>query len=98
MSALDYKDLRRHIGHSIVCVGYGEKGRVPVNVAVECEDCSEVLLSLDKDTKIQKTLSENTAMYICEQCGNIVYWTIKDFQDKGEPVCTQCGDDMTPVK
>lgn len=37
------KELERHIGHEIVCVSYGDG----VNVSIECEDCNEVLLSID---------------------------------------------------
>ena len=48
MSAVDFNDLRRHIGHRIVCVGYGKKGEELQNVSVECETCNEVLLSYDK--------------------------------------------------
>jgi hypothetical protein len=44
MSADTYKELKRHIGHKIVCVQYGEGE----NVAVECETCNEVLLDFDK--------------------------------------------------
>ena len=50
MSATDFEDLRRHIGHKIVCVCYGRKeGEEPVNVAVECETCQEVLFDFDKE-------------------------------------------------
>jgi len=55
MAATDYKDLKRHVGHKIVCVEYGLTdwsglGVVDpsFNVAVECEDCSEVLLDYDR--------------------------------------------------
>lgn len=43
MSALDYKDLSRHVGHNVQCVQYGKQ-----NVSVECEDCSEVLFDFDR--------------------------------------------------
>lgn len=46
MTATNYKDLSRHIGHKIVCVGYGKKPYQ--NVAIECEDCFEVLLDYDR--------------------------------------------------
>ena len=46
MSAINYEELKRHIGHTIVCVGYG---KAPENVAVECEDCSEVLLDFTRE-------------------------------------------------
>ena len=45
MSAFNYDELKRHVGHTITCVTYGE-GQ---NVAIECEDCNEVLLDYDKD-------------------------------------------------
>lgn len=41
--ALKFHDIRRHIGHRIVAVRYGDY----VNVAIECETCSEVLLDAD---------------------------------------------------
>jgi hypothetical protein len=43
MSAQNYSDLVAHVGHSVQVVSYAQ-----VNVAVECEDCSEVLLDYDK--------------------------------------------------
>ena len=45
MSAFNYDELKRHVGHTITCVTYGE-GQ---NVAIECEDCNEILLDYDKD-------------------------------------------------
>jgi phosphopentomutase len=45
MSALDFEDLKRHVGHRIECVTYGNPA---VNVAVECVDCNEVLMDFDK--------------------------------------------------
>lgn len=51
MSAWNYTELRRHIGHHIVCVGYGNPEENPANVAVECEDCNEVILDYDDDTE-----------------------------------------------
>lgn len=47
MSAYDYNSLRKHIGHSIVCVCYGKENQAPLNVALECEICDEVLLDFD---------------------------------------------------
>lgn len=55
---MNYKELKRHIGHDIVCVGYALQdkstgGRVTEwqNVAIECETCSEVLVDEDKPNK-----------------------------------------------
>ena len=60
MAAHDYKSLRPHVGHSIVCVVYGrpesppgrqlDTGPLPGDsVALECEECAEVLLSYDHE-------------------------------------------------
>lgn len=55
MSAVSYEDLIAHKGHKIVCVTYESKSfpphLPPYNVALECEDCNEVLLSFDKGVK-----------------------------------------------
>ena len=52
MSAHNYDELRNHIGHKIVCVAYGKYPEIaPDNVAIECEDCNEVLLDYDKEVK-----------------------------------------------
>ena len=45
MSAFNFEELKRHIGHDIECVVYGGNA----NVAIECVTCSEVLLSYDRD-------------------------------------------------
>jgi len=52
---MDYKKIREHIGHEIVCVGYAGKADLKTgnwqNVAIECETCNEVLISYDRPTK-----------------------------------------------
>lgn len=55
MSVGNFKELKSHIGHKIVCVGYGlqdlmigERLDEFDNVAIECETCKEVLLSFDR--------------------------------------------------
>ena len=45
MSCTNYEDLKAHLGHKIVCVSYGFD---MVNIAIECEDCNEVILDYDK--------------------------------------------------
>lgn len=40
-----YEDLKRHVGHDIVCVEYGDG----VNVSIECEDCGEVIIDYDNN-------------------------------------------------
>lgn len=44
MSVQTYNDLADHYGHDVVIAIYGEGE----NVAIECEECSEVLLDFDK--------------------------------------------------
>lgn len=48
MGADSFKELIRHIGHNIVCVTYNGDTLDDIrNVALECEDCNEVLLDYD---------------------------------------------------
>lgn len=58
MGADSFKELKRHVGHKIVCVTYGtpaekHKGKIIFpkiwNVAIECEDCNEVLMDYDNE-------------------------------------------------
>ena len=44
MTVRNYQDLKRHVGHTIVCVRYGE-----ANVSIECETCGEVLFDYDRE-------------------------------------------------
>jgi len=44
MGVSNFEELRKHIGHKIVCVCYGNP---PQNTAIECETCNEVLLDFD---------------------------------------------------
>jgi hypothetical protein len=47
MSSHSFSDLMHHVGHEVEVVTYGRE--VPVNVAVECVECSEVLLDFDAE-------------------------------------------------
>lgn len=47
-SGQGYYDLKSHIGHKIVVVGYGDPEYPPVNIAVECETCNCVLIDFDE--------------------------------------------------
>lgn len=44
MGAHSFSDLIQHEGHNVVVVTYGDPA---VNVAIECEDCGEVLTDFD---------------------------------------------------
>lgn len=57
MSAYSYDALRRHEGHTISCLRYGTDdstmAMLPINIALECETCDELLLDYDHpDPKI----------------------------------------------
>ena len=54
--------LADHIGHHLVCVGYGQ-GDI-TNVAVECEDCNEVIYSLDAPTGEENAEENDDYEYI----------------------------------
>ena len=72
MGSHSYEDLRRHIGHKIVCVGYGATtSTLPVNVAIECEDCCEVLMDYDKpeaNSEEEKARKWGEEYFECENC------------------------------
>ncbi len=48
MSVNNFEELKRHYGHTIELVLYGEKDN-PSNIAIECVDCNEVILDFNKD-------------------------------------------------
>jgi hypothetical protein len=52
MSASNFDELYRHYGHQVVVAHYtDEEGKV-IGVAVECEECYEVLMDYDKEGKL----------------------------------------------
>jgi hypothetical protein len=44
MSVTRYIDLYYHVGHAVEVVSYGQD-----NVAIECNECSEVLVDFDSN-------------------------------------------------
>jgi len=48
MSVSCFKELMEHIGHRVEVVAYGDPAD-PENVAIECTDCSEVLLDYNRN-------------------------------------------------
>ena len=50
MAINGYEELSEHYGHSLEVVMYGEG----VNVALECNDCNEVLLDYDKEEEDER--------------------------------------------
>lgn len=46
VNEFQFEELKRHIGHFIVCVSYGIDEIV--DVALECQTCHEVLYDVEK--------------------------------------------------
>ena len=42
-----YTWMKRHVGHHINCVYYGDSVNDPDDVCIECETCNEVLFSAE---------------------------------------------------
>ena len=47
MGAHSFEDLKKHYGHDVVVMLYGDNND-PQNVSIECLDCNEVLVDFDK--------------------------------------------------
>lgn len=54
MSASNFKELKEHEGHNVVVVSYGDDH----NIAIECEDCCEVLLDFDNTDEPEEVIPE----------------------------------------
>ena len=52
---IEYNNFLNHFGHDVFIVKYGtveENGKAyPLNIALECEDCNEVIESYDRDER-----------------------------------------------
>ena len=73
-----YYDLKKHIGHKIVAVGYGKAEDTEFcNVAIECEDCNAVLVDFD-----EPFFDEDGN---CKECGEETY--MDDPVSNGETYC-----------
>ena len=49
MSATNFEELYKHYGHSVVVARYTGLDGEAVNVAIECEQCQEILLDYDNE-------------------------------------------------
>lgn len=90
MGVSGYDDLRNHIGHNVVVVCYGKEGQDPQNVAVECEDCGEVLFDFDKSANKK----EGQTAGKCPKCGEALKYGTMEPDDEGifyEVNCPKCG-------
>ena len=50
----DYAKLKRHQGHNIECVMYGDD----VNMSVECVDCHEIIIDYDNPKALETVLCQ----------------------------------------
>ena len=82
MGAHNFNDLVSHVGHDIVCVTYNSENK-PVNVAIECEECNEVLLDFDIEEHYNQARVEieddYVAIFDCN--GEIVRWIDDEWMD-----------------
>ena len=62
-SAVAFDELKNHVGHKIVCVGYADKAEYR-NVAVECETCGAVLIDFDQVDRDEK----GNCIYCGQKC------------------------------
>ena len=83
MGAHSFQDLIQHHGHKIVCVTYGKPPYD--NVAIECEDCSTVLLDFDNVKYVN--------YYRCSNDGH-------EWQDEWDSMCNDrcpvCNAEIEP--
>jgi hypothetical protein len=49
MSVQNFDELYAHYGHEVVVARYTGRDNNPLNVAIECNDCNEVLVDYDKE-------------------------------------------------
>ena len=69
MSVNNFAELVAHAGHSVSVNTYGDPSD-PVNVAVECGDCQEVLLDYDQECEYHTwVLWTDQNLNECEECG-----------------------------
>lgn len=54
MSATTKEGLLSHSGHSLSIYYYGKRGD-PASVTIECDDCSEILMSIDSDEELEES-------------------------------------------
>lgn len=59
VSCPDFKILLEHVGHALECVFYGPAPD-PVNVAIECLDCGCVVLDIDRDDQVVRSVKKTT--------------------------------------
>ena len=70
MAIIDFEDARRHVGHKIQCVIYGDE-----EVALECVTCNEVLYSIGVDEEETPECPYGEALCVkadeCQTCDKL---------------------------
>lgn len=72
--------LAPHVGHQVVCAGYGDDEIV--NVSIECEDCNAVLFDIDAPATDDEEPAEDTAQPDAEEVEGEA--DILDYEDPEE--------------
>jgi len=79
-----YDGILSHLGHKIVVAYYGEMPE-PVNVAIECEDCHEVIVNCDHEEHRREEGDQQEAagldQYDLERCVCTLCDHLDDFED-----------------
>ena len=81
-----YYDLKEHIGHRVVVVGYRQnESEPPQNVAIECDTCGVVLVDFELPFYDEEGK--------CGECGSDTYVDDHPEEGDGEVYCTnECCD------
>lgn len=82
------EELKRHAEHEVVCVIYA----AGVNVAIECETCSEVLVDYDDDAGDVEEGYDKLAPHV----GHAL--EIVDYRNRTLVECMACGETLLEVK
>ncbi|MBR3973045.1 MAG: hypothetical protein IKJ99_03725 [Oscillospiraceae bacterium] len=72
--------LASHVGHDVVCVGYGDDEIV--SVSIECEDCNAILFEIDAPATDGEEPAEDTAQPDAEEVESEA--DILDYEDPEE--------------
>jgi len=87
MSVQTFYDLADHYGHALSVAIYGKQAE---NVAIECENCNEILLDFDREEEKMKDVT-------CVNClndfeGDDVLWATAEGKLEGDtrPYCVAC--------
>jgi ssDNA-binding Zn-finger/Zn-ribbon topoisomerase 1 len=55
----DFEELQKHVGHTIICFGYGKDQDHPDYVCIECDDCHQQLITEQKGSETFEHLSKH---------------------------------------